>query len=102
MKPEDNTVTTYYILEVAGTYQRWADYPAKVLTKPRPFTGYVSGIDWGISISEDDGLMKPHRFDKMYEVTNYKHWGPWWFTPTSHKWIEVTVATQITRKEVSR
>lgn len=96
MKTKETITSQYYVLAVAGMYQRWDRNDGTKLTDPVPFCGVVQDTKWGCSIGEN--FNHAHHFEKPASATiDPKNFGPWWYTVTEQSWVRVDVTTTIER-----
>ncbi len=78
---------SYYIVKVYGTEQSWSRSNPKVLEEPKPFTGYISSVDWAFQASKERSWA--HRFKKLPPKIETKTIGPWWYTINKVEVIKV-------------
>lgn len=96
MTKEDTTVNRYYLLCVSGMYQRWSQQDPKKLTDPVPFEGFVQNVEWGYSIGTE--AQYAFKFAKpSLGLIDPKNFGPWWYTVTERRWVEVVETTHVVR-----
>ncbi len=82
---------SYFIVKLYGIEQGWSRSTPKVLEKPKPFVGYISGTDWGYSASSE--RMWAHKFNHIPKV-NTKDIGPWYYKISKYEVIEVKRTVQ--------
>ncbi len=82
------TTETYWIVRCVGTERNSSRSDPNVLTEPKPFVGYISGIDWGYSADADRAYA--HRFTKPPTFVGVPRIGPGSLTIDRVEFFQVT------------